>query len=44
MLHTHHRRRDFVFMCVFSTLASAGSVAEGALLTPTVAKGLISYS
>lgn len=44
MLHTHHRRGDFVFVCVLSMLASAGLLAEGTLLTPSVAKGLISYS
>lgn len=34
MLHTHHRRGGFVFVCVFSQLASAGLLAEGTCRLP----------
>lgn len=30
MLHIHHGRADFLFVCVFPILASAGLLAEGA--------------
>lgn len=40
----HPPWRDSVFMCVFSALDSAGLLAEGTLLTPSVAKSFISCS